>query len=46
MTDYPGSLDTDAKRALYDSLDRDEQLALAVDKAVLRASVPPGSATP
>ncbi|UDM36033.1 HsdR family type I site-specific deoxyribonuclease [Mycobacterium ulcerans] len=37
LTDYPGSLDTDAKRALYDSLDRDEQLALAVDKAVLES---------
>ncbi|GFG50767.1 restriction endonuclease subunit R [Mycolicibacterium agri] len=34
LTDYPESIDTDAKRALYDSLDRDEELALAVDKAV------------
>lgn len=34
LTDYPDTIDTDAKRALYDSLDRDEQLALAVDRAV------------
>ena len=34
LTDYPDSIDTDAKRALYDSLDGNEQLALAVDKAV------------
>lgn len=34
LTDYPESVDTDAKRALYDTLDRDEQLALAVDTAV------------
>jgi type I restriction enzyme, R subunit len=35
LTDYPGSLDTEAKRALYDFLDSNEQLALAVDNAVL-----------
>ena len=34
LTDYPDSIDTDAKRALDDSLDGNEQLALAVDKAV------------
>jgi type I restriction enzyme R subunit len=31
---YPGALNTGAKRALYDNLDRDEALALAVDRAV------------
>ena len=33
-SDYPGSLTSPAKRALYDNLDRDEPLALAVDRAV------------
>lgn len=31
---YPSSLDTRAKRALYDNLDRDEALAIAVHNAV------------
>ncbi len=31
---YPGSLDTPARRALYDNLDRDEDLAIRVDAAV------------
>jgi type I restriction enzyme R subunit len=31
---YPRSLDTPAKRALYDNLDNNEQLALAVNEAV------------
>ncbi len=31
---YPKTLNTPAKRALYDNLDRDEALALAVDAAV------------
>ena len=31
---YPASLDTPAKRALFDNLDRNETLALAVDQAV------------
>ncbi|MFO0576096.1 MAG: HsdR family type I site-specific deoxyribonuclease [Polyangia bacterium] len=31
---YPKSLDTRAKRALYDNLERDEALALRVDQAV------------
>jgi type I restriction enzyme R subunit len=31
---YPKSLDTAAKRALYDNLGKDESLALAVDRAV------------
>ena len=35
LTDYPKSLDTEAKRAVYDFLDSDEQLALAIDHAVL-----------
>ncbi|MDE3022611.1 MAG: type I restriction endonuclease subunit R [Pseudomonadota bacterium] len=34
-TDYPQSLNTGAKRALYDNLGKDEDLALAVDFAVL-----------
>ena len=34
-TDYPTALDTSGKRALYDNLDRDESLALAVHAAVL-----------
>jgi len=34
-TDYPQSLNTGAKRALYDNLGKDEDLALAVDYAVL-----------
>jgi type I restriction enzyme R subunit len=33
--DYPKSLDTTARRALYDNLGKDERLALAVDYAVL-----------
>lgn len=32
--DYPTSLDTSAKRALYDNLDRDEALAIALDNAI------------
>ena len=32
--EYPGSVDTPAKRALYDNLDRDEAIALRVDTAV------------
>ena len=32
--EYPSSLDSPAKRALYDNLDRDEALALKVDQAV------------
>jgi type I restriction enzyme R subunit len=31
---YPTSLDTQAKRALYDNLDKNEELAVAVDAAV------------
>lgn len=31
---YPRSLDTPAKRALFDNLDKDEALALTVDRAV------------
>ncbi len=31
---YPKSLDTKAKRALYDNLNRNEELALAVDAAI------------
>ncbi len=31
---YPGTLNTQAKRALYDNLDQDEALALAIDTAV------------
>ncbi len=34
-TDYPKTLNTSAKRALYDNLGKDEELALAVDYAVL-----------
>jgi type I restriction enzyme R subunit len=33
---YPAALDSPAKRALYDNLDRDEALAVAVDVAVLK----------
>ena len=33
--DYPKTLNTGAKRALYDNLGKDEDLALAVDYAVL-----------
>lgn len=33
-TAYPSSLDTPAKRALYDNLDRDEALATRIDTAV------------
>ena len=32
--EYPGSVDTPAKRALYDNLDRDEAVAIRVDNAV------------
>ncbi|MBA3426935.1 MAG: HsdR family type I site-specific deoxyribonuclease [Rubrobacter sp.] len=32
--EYPGSMDTPAKRALYDNLDRDEAVAIRVDTAV------------
>jgi len=32
---YPSAVDTPAKRALYDNLDKDEALALAVDRAIL-----------
>lgn len=32
--EYPGSLDTSAKRALYDNLDHDEAVAVRVDTAV------------
>jgi type I restriction enzyme R subunit len=31
---YPSRLDTDAKRALYDNLDKKEDLALAIDTAI------------
>lgn len=34
-SDYPKTLNTGAKRALYDNLGKDEDLALAVDYAVL-----------
>ncbi len=34
-TDYPKALSTSARRALYDNLGKDEELALAVDKAVI-----------
>jgi type I restriction enzyme R subunit len=37
LADYPESINTDAKRALYDFLDSNEQLALAVEKAVLES---------
>jgi type I restriction enzyme R subunit len=37
LADYPGLINTDAKRALYDFLDSNEQLALAVEKAVLES---------
>jgi type I restriction enzyme R subunit len=33
--DYPKSLSTPARRALYDNLGKDERLAIAVDYAVL-----------
>lgn len=33
--DYPTTLNSSAKRALYDNLDKNEQLALAVDIAVM-----------
>jgi type I restriction enzyme R subunit len=33
-SNYPASLDTPAKRALFDNLEQDEALALAVDQAV------------
>ncbi len=36
-TNYPSTIDAPAKRALYDNLDGDEQLALAVDDAVRAA---------
>jgi type I restriction enzyme, R subunit len=34
--EYPGSVNTPAKRALYDNLDRDEVVAIRVDDAVRR----------
>jgi type I restriction enzyme, R subunit len=34
---YPGSINTDAKRALYDFFDSNEQLALAAEKAVVES---------
>ena len=34
-TDYPSTLNSSAKRALYDNLGKDEDLAIAVDYAVL-----------
>ena len=34
--DYPPSLDTIAKRALYDNLGRDENLAIALDNVIRR----------
>lgn len=33
--DYPPSLNTDAKRALYDNLNRNEELALNLDKTII-----------
>jgi len=33
-SDYPPSINTNAKRALYDNLNKDEALALAVDKEI------------
>ena len=33
-TKYPASLDTKGKRALYDNLDQDEELAILVHEAV------------
>ncbi len=33
--DYPKTMNTSAKRALYDNLDKNEELAIAVDYAVL-----------
>jgi len=36
-TSYPKSVDTPAKRALFDNLDENEELAIAVD-AVVRAT--------
>jgi type I restriction enzyme R subunit len=33
-TDYPQTLDTAARRALYDNLDNNEQLALSLDSAI------------
>ncbi len=34
-TAYPGTLNTSGKRVLYDNLDNDEQLAIAVDTAIV-----------
>ncbi|MBF0231038.1 MAG: type I restriction endonuclease subunit R [Desulfamplus sp.] len=34
-TDYPSAINTQAKRALYDNLDKDEHLCLVMDKAVI-----------
>jgi type I restriction enzyme R subunit len=34
-TDYPAEIDTSARRALYDNLEKDELLALALDQAIL-----------
>ncbi len=36
-TSYPTSLNTNAKRALYDNLDKNEHLATAVHEAVIAA---------
>ena len=36
-THYPGSINSAARQALYDNLDRDTDLALAVDSAVLNS---------
>lgn len=33
--EYPSSINTQAKRALYDNLDRDEQCTIAMDSAVI-----------
>jgi type I restriction enzyme R subunit len=33
--EYPSSIDTQAKRALYDNLDREEKLSLVLDEAVI-----------
>ena len=43
---YPTAMDTGAKRALYDNLDKNESLALAVDHAILRTGWTIGAATP
>jgi type I restriction enzyme R subunit len=33
--EYPSSINTQAKRALYDNLDKDEPLTIAMDSAVI-----------